>query len=301
HFMSGSLPICYRALRANVTGLGTMLATIVDQPALRTEFVELLRGRLPQNWLDGQMKLTIEMLQMRRVLDTIEKVIERPGPGYSVERVLYEFDPGMPCRSALIADFYVVHLSDLLPAIDAALPGAEPGTIPMDRHIAAFIAARIGRSVEHELGRIANMADQIPYRLGVLRLLAEVQRTHPNRELPRLAEAIAGLLDPVLESFHNVKNRGNLRSRLKRLVEQSDLGLMAELLDEEGPTRRADDLGFAEAQQAYAILEKEAVWLEAGGMTEPDKIAASARTNSAMASAFLTSAAIAAYTILMVL
>jgi hypothetical protein len=301
HFMANSLPICYRALKVNVTGLGTMLATIIDQPALRTEFVEMLRARLPQNWLDGQTKLTIEMLQMRRVLDAVEKAIERPGPGYSVERVLYELDPGMPCRSALIDDFYVTQLSDLLPAIDAALPGAEPGTVPMDRHIAAFIAARIGRSVEHELGLIANMADQVGYRLGILRLLANVQRMHFNRELPRLAEALAALLDPVVESFHNVKNRADLRARLKRLVEQSDLTLMAELLDQEGPTRRADDLGFAEARQAYAILEKEAVWLESGGMTEPDKITAAARANSAMVSAFLTSAAVAAYTILMAL
>jgi hypothetical protein len=301
HFMAPSLPICYRTLKVNVTGLGTMLATIIDQPTLRTEFIEMLRARLPQNWLDGQTKLTMEMLQMRRVLDAVEKAIERPGPGYSVERVLYELDPGMPCRSALIGDFYVTQLADLLPAIDAALPGADQGTVPMDRHIAAFIAARIGRSVEHELGLISNMADQIPYRLGVLRLLASVQRIHFNRDLPRLGEAVSALLEPVIESFHNVKNRANLRSRLKRLVEQSDLTLMAELLDEDGPTRRADDLGFAEARQAYAMLEKEAAWLEAGGMTEPDKIVAAARANSAMASAFLTSAAIAAYTILMVL
>jgi hypothetical protein len=300
-FMAGSLPVCYRSLRLNVTGLGTMLATIVDQPVLRTEFVEMLRGRLPQGWLDNQSKLTIDLLQVRRVLDNVEKAIERPGPGYSIERVLYELDPDTPCRSALIGDYYVTHLSDLLPAIDAALPGAEEGTMPMDRHIAAFIAARIGRTIDNELAPIGNLADMIPYRLAVLRLLAEVQRMHQNRDLPRLAEAMAGLLDPVVESFHNLKNRGDLRGRLKRFADQSDLVQMAELLGEDGPVRRADDQGFAEAQRAYSILEKEADWLEGGGMTAPPKIAAAACVSAAITSAFLSSAAIAIYTVIMVI
>lgn len=298
-FMAGPLSICYRGTRVNVAGLGTMLATVVDQPLPRAEFVEVLRGRLAQAWLDNQPKLSSDLLQVRRVLDAVEKVIERAGPGYGLERALYEFDPGMPCRSALIADYYVVHLSDLLPAIDAALPGAEPGAMPMDRHIAAFIAARLGRSADRELGQIANMADQTNYRLGLLRLLADVQRMHPNRDLPRLSEALVALLDPVIESFHNLKNRSGLRDRLKRLGEQSDLAQMADLLEEDGPTRRADDQGFAEAQRAYALLEKEAAWLEGGGMTEPTKITASARVSSAITAAFLASAAIAAYSVIM--
>ena len=299
NFMGGTYPVCYKQIRANVTAFGTMLASIIDQPSLRTEFVEMLRGRLGQGWLDHQPKLTIDEVQARRMLDTTEKVIERPSPGYGVERALYELDPGMPCYSELIGDFYVTSLKDLLPAIDAALPGVEAGTMPVDRHIAAFVAAHIGRPVERELALLANVVDQNAYRLGVLRLIAAVQRNHPHHDLPRLAEAMVAILEPVVESFHRLKARAEIKDKLRQLGDRADFEQMAELLDDEGPMRRIDISGFEEAQRSYASLEMEAVWLEQGGLTDPAKIQASARFSAAITSTFLASAVLAAFAIYM--
>jgi len=300
-FMGPNLPIAYKSIRVSPSALGTMLAAVIDQPALRTEFVEMLRGRLPQGWVEQQPKLTPDLVRIARALDGIEKVIERPGPGYSVERVLYELDTGMPCRSELIGDFYVTSLKDLLPAIDAALPGAEPGTMPVDRHIAAFAASRLSRPVERELAQLANTADPAAYRMGILRLLAAVQRQHPTNDLPRLAETMLELMKPVVESFHRLQARSELRNKLEQLAAHSDLTQMAELLDEDGPQRQADVHGFEQAQRSYADLEKEAQWLEAGGLTGPEKVAASARVSAAITAAFLASGVLAAFTVAMVL
>ena len=300
-FMGLSFPICYKSVRVNASALGTMLASVIDQPTLRTEFIDMLRGRLPQGWVDQQLKLTSELAQIRRVLEGIEKVIERPGPGYSVERVLYELDPGMPCRSELIGDYYVTDLKDLLAAIDAALPGAEAGTAPVDRHIAAFVAARISRPIERELGQLANTADPIVHRMGVLRLLAAVQRHHPNHDVPRLAEAMLELMKPVVESFHRLQSRSELHHKLERLAGEADFVQMAELLDDEGPYRRIDIQGFEQARSSYAELEREAQWLDGGGLTSPQRIQASARVSAAISAAFLASAVMAAFTVAMVL
>jgi len=299
-FMGVSLPISYKSIQVNVSALGTMLASIIDEPTLRTEFVEMLRGRLPQGWVDHQPKLTSELASIRRTLDGIEKVIERPGPGYSVERVLYELDGGMPCRSELIGDYYVTSLKDLLPAIDAALPGAEAGTMPVDRHIAAFAAAKIARPIERELAQLANTADPIGYRMGILRLLAAVQRQQPNNDLPRLAEAMLELLKPVVESFHKIQTRSELRNKLEQLAAHSDFAQMADLLDDEGTYRRVDVESFEQAQQTYAALEQESQWLENGGLTSPERIQASARVSAAITAAFLASGVLAAFTVAMV-
>jgi hypothetical protein len=300
-FMGPNLPICYKSIRVAPAAMGTMLASIIDQAPLRTEFVEMLRGRLPQGWVDQQPKITSELASIRRTLDSIEKVIERPGPGYSVERVLYELDPTMPCRSDLIGDYYVTSLKDLLPAIDAALPGAEAGTVPMDRHIAAFAASKLTKPIERELTLIGNPADPSGYRMGILRLLAAVQRQHPNHDLPRLAETLLELLKPVVDSFHRIQARSDLRVKLEKLAAHSDFVQMAELLDEDGPVRLGDIQGFEQAQRAYAELEKEAQWLEGGGLTNPQKVQAAARVSSAITSAFIASGAVAAFTIAMVL
>jgi hypothetical protein len=298
-FMGPMLPICYKGLRVNPVALGTMLASVIDQGPLRTEFAELLRGRLPQGWLDQQPKVTPALVALRRVLDTLDTLIDRPGPGFSIERALYELEPLAPCRSELIADYCVTQLRDLLPAIDAALPGASAGTLPMDRHIAAFIAARIGRSIERDLNTLANAADQVPYRLAVLRLIAAVRDAHGNHDLPRLGEAIAEMLMPVIDSFHRLKSRDDLRAKVKQLAGKSQFVELADLLDGDGPTRQIDERGFHEAQQAYAALEQEAQWLEGGGLTDPVLVNASARTSAAMTSALLASAVLAGFTVLM--
>jgi hypothetical protein len=300
-FMGPNLPICYKSIRVSGPAMGTMLASVIDQPPLRTEFVEMLRGRLPQGWVDVQPKLTSELAAMRRMLESVEKVIERPGPGYSVERVLYELDAGMPCRSELIGDYYVTSLKDVLPAIDAALPGAEAGTMPVDRHICAFVAAKLSKPIERELTLIANPADQSGYRMGILRLLAAVQRQHPNHDLPRLAETLLELTKPVVESFHRLQSRSDIRNKLERFAARSDFVQMAELLDEDGPLRQTDILAFEQAKSAYAEMENEAQWLEGGGLTDPQRIQASARMSAAITAAFLASGLFAAFTIAMVL
>jgi hypothetical protein len=298
-FMGPTLPLCYKSLRVNIGALGTMLASVMDQGPLRTEFAELLRGRLPQGWLDQQQK-NPDVVALRRVLDTIDPLIDRPGPGFSIERALYELEPQAPCHSDLVADFCVVQLRDLLPAVDAALPGAAAGTLPMDRHIAAFIAARIGRGIDRDLNALGNMADQVAYRLGVLRLIAAVQAMHPNHDLPRLGETIAEMLAPVVESFHRLKSRDDMRRKVKSLAAKADFQQLAELLDQEGPTRLIDERGFIEAQQNYVALEREAKWLEGGGLTSPALVNASAQLSAAATAGFLASVAIAAFTILTV-
>jgi hypothetical protein len=299
-FMGPALPLCYRTLRVNIAALGTLLASVIDQSAPRNEFAEMMRARLPQGWLDQQAKQTPDVLTLRSTLAKVEPLLERPGPGFGLERALYELAPQAPCRSDLIADFCVNDLRDLLPAIDAALPGAEAGTLPMDRHIAAFIAARLGRGVERDLNALANMADQAAYRLGVLRLLANVHNLHPNPDLPRLGEALAEMLSPVIDSFHRLKSRDDLRAKVKLLAGKAELQHLAELLDEEGTTRQNDQNGFREAQQTYAALQKEAEWLEHGGLTDPVLVSASARMSAAATSALMASAVIAGFAVLMV-
>jgi hypothetical protein len=298
-FLSHSFPICYKSIRVNITALGTMLASVIDQSTPRTEFMELLRARLPQGWLDSQPKLAPDLMQIRRVLDTLEVVIDRPGPGYSIERALYELEPRAPCRSELIVDYCVTRLGDLLPAIDAALPGAAAGTLPMDRHIAAFIAARIGRAVDRELNLLANTADQIGHRLGILRLLAAVQHAHPSHDLPRLGQAVGDMLAPVAESFHRLKARDEVAAKIRQMADRAQFVELAEMLDDDGALRRIDMQGFAEAQQSYINLEKAAQWLEAGGLTNPARVQASAQSSSAITAAFLASAVLAAFTVLM--
>lgn len=298
-YMGGNLPIAYKGLRANLTGLGTLLASIFDQPGEVGHFADLLRAKLAQAWMEEQGSLRPDQNLMRKILEAIDKSIERPGPGHGIERALYEFDPTIPCRSPLIADFYVMHPRDLLQAIDAALPGAEAHALPMDRHIAAYIGANLRRSIDRELNELANREDPIAHRIAILKLIVAVHRTYPSDKLPRLAERLLEMLDPAVDTFHHISGRDKLRKQLKRLAGFCDFNGMLELLDSEGATRRSDEDAFTRAQRLFAAYGRDIAWVEGGGLTDPARVKPVAQRAAAITAGFIASAIIAGYTVMM--
>jgi hypothetical protein len=296
-WMNAQSPVCYRDIRVNITGMSTMLAQVLDDQPLLNQFVEMLRGRLVQVWINEQVQLNADQLQVRRIMEEIEKHIEKPGIGLGVERALYELDPLVPCRSPMIADFYVTKMSDLLPAVDAALPGLGEGVIPLDRHIAAFVGAHLRRSVDRELGSIAQAGDEVERRIAILRLFAMIHQAYPNRKLPRLSDALVAMLAPSLNCFHHAAAREDAERRMHKLGKEGDFAGLAMLFDPNGPYRRSDSLGFAAAKRAFVGLKQEERWLEKGGLTNPARTRLIGQRAAAITSAFVASAAIAAYSV----
>ncbi|TXH37150.1 MAG: hypothetical protein E6Q98_09725 [Rhodospirillaceae bacterium] len=300
-FLGQPVPICYRDIRVCLTGMSTLLAEILDKRDLLNQFAEMMRAKLPQAWIQEQASLRPEQIQALKPLDEAEKYLDRAGYGYGIERALYELDPNMPCRSALIGDFYVTHLRDLLPALDAALPGVESGTKPIDRHIAAFIAAGLKRSIDREMAALNNAATGAAQAIAILNLLAIVQGVHPNIKLPHLAQAMKDLLQPVIASFHLTGTREHVQKQLDRHVNACDFGAMLVLFDPEGPLRRGDEIGFTAAKHAYRSKSKEIDWIEDGGLTEADRVRLIAHRTAAVTSAFAASVGLAIFAMLMVL
>ncbi len=293
--MGVQLPLCYKDIRTTIMGMGAMLSHYYERKEKVQQIADMMNARLPHAWFEEQPNLRPEQMQMRRALEMIDKVIDRQAPGYGIERVLYELDRGTPCKSSLISDYYVVNTADLLPAIDAAIPGAPHGTLPMDRHIAAFIATNMKRSMDNEMIGLANRADEIGYRTAILRLIAIVQRVHQQYELPRLAQVIVEMLEPVIASFHNTGMRNHIRSEIETHARDCRFDEMLLLLDGDGSLRRADDDGFAQAVQQYANLERGRSWLVNGGLTETSRVRGIAHKAAAMIATLSCSAGLAAY------
>jgi hypothetical protein len=294
-------PICFKDIRVSLTGIGTLLADVIDNRELVNQFAEMMRGKIHQAWIQEQPGMRPEQISAMRPLEDAETYIERTGTGYGIERVLYELEPRTPCRSPLIADFYVTDLKDLLPALDAALPGLDADTKPMDRHIAAFIAANLKRSLDRELAELNNAASPGETALAILHLLAIVQGVHPTSKLQNLAQAMRELLQPSLSSFHLAGTRERISKQVDRHLATCDFGAVLLLFDPEGAARRGDEIGFAAAKHAYINKSKEVAWIENGGLTEPVRIRNIAHRTAAMSSALLASVGIAALTLITLL
>jgi len=84
---------------------------------------------------------------------------------------------------------------------------------------------------------------------------------------------------------------------MQKLGKECDFAALALLFDPNGGFRRSDSLGFTAAKRAFVGLKREERWLEKGGLTHPDRTRLIGQRAAAITSAFVASAAIAAYSV----
>jgi hypothetical protein len=189
---------------------------------------------------------------------------QRGGWAGGAPRLRYALNPLLPCASGLLTGHCVVRLAALLPALEAI--GATPDAarlLPIDREIAAFIAARGEERVEASLAALAAAATPEAAAVAQLRLLAPLQRRQPNMALPRLAAWLGAHATPWLQRWHHRRHRATLAAALIAATEAGDLPRMLAVLDD--PTQEADAQGLRAAVLAVQALDQALAALAAAG------------------------------------
>jgi hypothetical protein len=207
--------------------------------------------------------------------------------GGGLERLRYALNPLLPARSRLLHTELVVRLADLLPALDraaqagAATQGGTAGQMPIDRDLAAFIAARSDQRVDAELAPIGDGKKPEQAGLALLRLYAGIQTRLRGPALPALTRWMAGLVAPALGVFRSRAVRRQREAALAELVDSGRLGALLGLLDDaEGAA--ADRLGHQAALARVAEIDRELAALRAGA---PARMVAARRLGQEMVAA----------------
>ncbi|MFQ5775917.1 MAG: hypothetical protein ACE5GS_15455 [Kiloniellaceae bacterium] len=293
-------PIRYRGISARIDGIPQVFAFEFNDAEFRNDFAEFMRAKLPQTFLQSQSGPVAELAPLMKIFDMIDHFMERPQMGGGLERALYESNRGWPCQSPLIRQDHVAELDDLLPALDrAARRGAAAGE-PVDAHIAAFCGARKKALPDRIFSDLNNRGNMAAHRLGLLRLLAEVQKTTGSgRRYPALGEWVAGLMTPVVESYHNRAYRTRLAAQLEKAAGKGDLLELLFLVDSLD-ARTQDANGFSQARAEYADLVQGIAWLEAGGLTTRTNVLAKSRPAATFVSAVISGLTIVFLTLIYV-
>ncbi|NIA70469.1 hypothetical protein HBA54_17880 [Pelagibius litoralis] len=284
-------PLRYKTVSARLDGLAQAFAVTYQDKDKRQMFSEIFTQRLPQLWIENQPILTPELSILRRLYDTVALTLSKPRIGYGLEKALYTSNHGWPCQSPLLQNDYVAELEDLLPALERVAQQGKTERCPVDKHIAGFISARMKGSIEQALGELGNPEKPSVFNLGVLRLLAEVQRAASPTPTPYLAAWCVALLKPVVEGFRNRTRREQMADMAMRLAGQGNLTTLLALIDD--PNRKAaDEQGFRNAKRDFAALVEQANWLRGGGMTSPAIVKRHAREASSIVSSVVAGVAV---------
>jgi eukaryotic-like serine/threonine-protein kinase len=281
-------PVRCRGLSFAIDGFGPVLAEQFLQGGNSQAAAEIIAQHLV-DWRLGKCKSDISPdARWAKEFSVFVDHLQRPQAGYGIERCLYESNPGLHCLSPSVRKACVTGLDALLPALEAAAGGSNRGAHLIDRHAAAFVAAR----AENDSGGIiASLDDSDPVTstIATLNVLEWLRRRYPCPSLPRLTTWIGRPLLSVTQAFHSRTERAALEREIQREVATGDLGRLHALVNDP-ERRRRDHEGFRVAVADYSRAEREAVSLE---IAEPQRqITSRAMGMQAAAMIALTAAAV---------
>ncbi|MBM3488014.1 MAG: hypothetical protein FJX67_15505 [Alphaproteobacteria bacterium] len=260
-------PLRYRGLIARPDGLGVVLASAMWNHDAR--LVDLLGDTIAKG-------LALDWYRFRerpyrnddesaiRQFRKLQQFLRFTGPGYGIERCLYELNPHLECQSPVIEAASVMQAAEILPALEVVV--AAKGQLPtlLDRHLIAFIAARRKRNAERELGLIQGAKNNaLDAKLAVLDLFAQLQEDYGPDALPALAKWIASEVGGAATRFASRTLREQAKRRLEAAAEDGRLGPLAAAIaddtlvrhDMEGRARAARE--YAAAAERIALLESQ--------------------------------------------
>jgi eukaryotic-like serine/threonine-protein kinase len=295
-----SLPIRFRDFSARIEGVAQCFAAEYHDSGTRNTLIELFKAKLPQMYLHSTPGNRAEQAALMKIFDMINYFIDRSQIGFGPERALYESNRGWPCQSPLLKQEYVCEIEDLLPALERVAQRGASGD-PMDRHIAAYCAARMRDLSDRVLRLLAVREDVAAQRLATLKILAEAQRSSGgHRKFPALTKWIGELMEPVIQQFHNRAYRTQLTVALERAASKGDL-LEVEFLLDNSDVQTQDNEGYKKAQKEYANLAQAITWLEEGGLTSPSHVAEKGQQAATVISAMVSGVLIVVLTLIYVI
>jgi hypothetical protein len=249
-------PIRYKGFAAAIDGFGTALVAAFRGRGSVQQIAEATGGRLPQFWFSAQSGgLKPELVPILKSFERLRLHLEDRRPGFGIERILYEMNPKLHCLSPVIEADYVEDAGDVLPALERVSLKRPDDDFQVDRHLAAFIAARY-RASGSDWYDALHSVDASQRVLGALYLLARLQSFKGPAAVPALAKRLGRQLPMVVDRYHNRSRRKRLKAELPKVVAKGNLGDILSFIDNSNDRVR-DIQGFQQAQRDYAAIDRE--------------------------------------------
>jgi serine/threonine protein kinase len=257
-----SLPIRYKDCWCMPDGFGTAMAYSIMQKGNANTPVELITRSLPRAWFDSQDTYNPVYVALEKNFDQLLDFVQERKIGYGVERCLYETNPTLACQSPLLIEEYVLTIKELMPALERVSAKVDKKSRPIDRHIVAFIAARLNQNIDPHLKAVGDDREEIAT-LGMLSLLALVQWRTKSGNLLGFTSWVGAHMGPAIKAFHSKSIRDDLEKEVPKLIRKGNLADLFNLLDN-AEQRAQDQMEFDDACEEFKEAEEEIKDIDGG-------------------------------------
>ena len=209
----------FRSLVFAIDGLADYLACNFHDVTARNNLLALLNSKAPLFWLQLQpQKLTI-WLRLTKLYQEIIGFLNKRGMGFGLERCLYELNPKISCFSPLINHLAMYDSEDILSALDIYAKNNEGNlwkTMPIDRHLVAFAAARFDFIRDDFITTLPDEKAPVEQRIiSAIRFLSLIEKNTPSKPLYDLYKWLHLLSEQSLVIYRS-KNR---REKIQKLLD----------------------------------------------------------------------------------
>ncbi len=223
-------PITYKDISYMPDGFGSAMATEMLRGGNAEIYTESIINGIPDIWYttsDGTNPYQYTEIEF---YSKMIGYLQKAGPGFGIERCLYESNTGFACQSPIIVKENIFSIDFLLQSLNAAEKTVDTKNSPIDRHIAAFIAARSKADMDEPLSKLGDLDDTIKT-LSMLKLLVDLQKTMNTGTLLGLAKWVGGLMGPVIKLYHSREKRKEVEAAVPKIVRSGSLSELLSLLD----------------------------------------------------------------------
>jgi hypothetical protein len=251
-------PIRYKSISYMPDAFGTALVAENIRGGDFKHLIESVTNQVPNIWkeINQDRPHLSHMWSEGTNYGRLRSHLQKAGYGYGIERCLYELNWDIPCQSPLFEREYILNIEDILPALNKIEQSIDPKTNPVDRHIAAFVGARVTKiSIEPFLQEIGD-PDEALQTLGALKLLASLQKQYGPDILTGLSKWIGGQMGPIIKLYQSRSTQKHLETEVPKVVRDGNLSELLELLDNP-ETRLTDASEYEIAIEAFRVAQDE--------------------------------------------
>ncbi|WP_439578050.1 hypothetical protein [Elioraea sp.] len=260
-------PMFWRGTALMPDALGPVLAEAVlsrgDHPLALGDLEDLIDSLAIGGWATACGDRYVDPVALERMSRQYRLIRRSSAMGSGTERLLYQLNPALPCLSPLLGGRMATTLPALLRALEAAAPALPAGTLPLDRHIAAFIAVHVDGRLDGELAAAGESGSVAEAAVSAIGVFAALQRMHRGGAMPALGRVLGDLAAPMARSWHEKARRERAVAELSRVAASGDLGSLYGLLADPG-LRQRDQAGFAAAALSSAEAARAIAAVAAG-------------------------------------
>lgn len=253
-------PIFYKDLKFSPTGFGALLADAAQTKKDISPFVDVIKTGVISFWNKSSSLQNSGTNDAVNRMGNCQRFLTQTMIGSGLERCIYYLSPNAPCFSEKLDQFYVRNAEDYLNALEKLSGQKNRPEWFVDRHIIAFLSVRDKSIIEPYLPDLAS-TEKHRQRQGLIKMLASIQLRDKMGALPGLSLWVAGVLDQLVDRYHDRQKRKSVREQLDKIKNQGNLERLGSLFNNFDEIQ-LDLRGYTEAMQQYQALKKEYFMLE---------------------------------------